>query len=81
MEGPSAHLHIIGLHDYAALIGPVLLELQDKVLKMQLCRLLLNSESQRIITVGQTIPLTVMEPVKSCLAVLNRTGSAARLIE
>ena len=81
MEGASAHLHIIGLHDHAALVGPVPLELQDEVLKVQLCRLSSNSESPRIITVAETIPLTVMRPVKACLARSNRSGSAARLIE
>ena len=81
MEGASAHLHIIGLHDHAALVGPVPLELQDKVLKVQLCRLSSNSESQRIIAGGQMIPLTVRRPVKPCLAALNQTGSAARLIK
>ncbi len=33
MEGAGAHLHVVGLEDDAALVGPEALEPQDQVLK------------------------------------------------
>ena len=35
VKGAGTHLHVVRLHDDAALAGPVVLEAQDQVLEMQ----------------------------------------------
>ena len=43
VEGAGAHLHVVGLQDDAALLGPVALERQDQVLEGQRLRFRLGS--------------------------------------
>ena len=56
MEGPGADFHVVGLHDYAVLPGPVRLETQDQVLEMHVFSLPAQLQLKRNIITAEVWP-------------------------